>query len=112
MTKTKDGGELVARAQPDPSLGPRADAAQREMVRHCAGIDVWDQMPVVVEGWLRVLEQLIEAREALLAELARLNQQYEELKESEEASIGCAQSWATRARKAEAELARLKEGQK
>ncbi|MGE3840076.1 MAG: hypothetical protein AB7I50_00670 [Vicinamibacterales bacterium] len=37
-----------------------ADEVHREMVRYCAGIDQWDQMPVVVERWLRVFEQLQE----------------------------------------------------
>lgn len=40
------------------SLLAKADEVQREMVRYCAGIDRWDQMPVVVEGWLRVFESL------------------------------------------------------
>jgi hypothetical protein len=40
------------------SLQKKAEQVQREMVRYCAGIDHWDHMPVVVEGWLRVFEQL------------------------------------------------------
>lgn len=43
------------------ALQARADEVQREMVRYCAGIDRWDAMPVVVEGWLRVFEDLQEA---------------------------------------------------
>jgi hypothetical protein len=40
------------------ALQARADEVQREMVRYCAGLDRWDEMPVIVEGWLRVFEQL------------------------------------------------------
>lgn len=50
----------------------RDDEVQREMTRYCAGIDQWDAMPVVVEGWLRVFEQLQEQRNTLLAALRGL----------------------------------------
>ncbi len=39
-------------------LAIRADEVQREMTRYCAGLDHWHEMPVVVEGWLRVFESL------------------------------------------------------
>ena len=45
------------------------DEVQREMTRYCAGIDQWDAMPVVVEGWLRVFEGLQQQRDELLAAL-------------------------------------------
>jgi hypothetical protein len=45
------------------------DEVQREMVRYCAGIDRWDAMPVVVEGWLRAFEQLQAQRDEMLAAL-------------------------------------------
>jgi hypothetical protein len=50
---------------------------QREMVRYCAGIDQWDAMPVVVEGWLRVFEQLQAERDDLLRAAKAIVAQFE-----------------------------------
>jgi hypothetical protein len=64
QTLGSSGPSLSAPSEPQkPTLLRCADDVQREMVRYCAGLDQWDKMPVIVEGWLRVFEQLQSALE-------------------------------------------------